>query len=90
METAEQRTESTEEVGAPSSCTVNSLVGCLIPSHLVDAFDDFVTGAVCALDATGPRSDWADWEREIVEWMESDNWKPNYPNMPHPPAAYKR
>lgn len=38
-----------------------------------------MTGAVCALDAMGSRDEWTDWEREIVEWMESDKWKPNAP-----------
>jgi len=56
---------------------VDLVVGFRIPSHLVDAFDDFVTASVAALDGMGDRSEWAQDEREIVEWMESDKWKPN-------------
>jgi len=58
---------------------VDLVVGFRIPSHLVDAFDDFVTASVAALDGMGDRSEWAQDEREIVEWMESDKWKPNSP-----------
>ena len=53
---------------------VDSVVGFRIPSHLVDAFDDFVTASVAALDGMGDRSEWAQDEREIVEWMESGKW----------------
>lgn len=56
---------------------VDSVVGFLIPKHLVDAFDYFVTAAVSALDGMGDRDEWAEEEREIVEWMESTKWKPN-------------
>jgi len=56
---------------------LDCLVGFLIPAHLVDAFDDFVTAAVAALDGMGERSKWTSDEREIVEWMENDKWKPN-------------
>lgn len=53
----------------------DAVVGFLIPAHLVDAFDDFVTAAVAALDGMGDRDEWAKDEREIVEWMENGKWK---------------
>ena len=59
------------------SDNVDLVVGFCIPSHLVDAFDDFVTAAVTALDGMVERDAWAEDERQIVEWLESDKWKTN-------------
>ncbi len=59
------------------SDNVDLVVGFYIPSHLVDAFDDFVTAAVTALDGMVERDAWAEDERQIVEWLESDKWKTN-------------
>jgi len=56
---------------------LDCLVGFLIPAHLVESFDDFVAASVAALDGISDRSEWATDECEIVEWMESDKWKPN-------------
>lgn len=62
---------------ASPSVAPDTVVGCLIPSHLVDAFDSFVLSATAALDGMAPRDTWLAEEQEIVEWMESGDWKPD-------------
>ena len=66
---------------------LNLIVGFRIPSHLVEAFDDFVTASVAALDGRGDRSKWETDEREIVEWMESNKWKPSVARVSSGAAA---
>lgn len=54
------------------------IIGCLIliPSHLINVFDNFIEAGINALESLTACSDLTNEEREIIEWMKSDKWKP--------------